>query len=295
MTIALTSGQLDRANARPRALESLGEFADPEDRRLVELFLRTKAELTQIAYAPSIARYFRDTKKPLRTQGLEDVLLFKDGLAGSPAYRSRQLSAVKSLWTFAHRIGYVDRDVGVAVRLETVPLNRGERILPVSRVNELIYGETDARSRVILRVLYVSACRSDELTRLRWRDVQSGDAGEYLRFRGKGDRERYVRIPTALYRDIIALQRDLPGPEECVFDLCNRSIRRVVARAGARCGLGKISPHWLRHAHASHALDHGCPLHVVQATLGHSSLRSTSVYAHARPTDSSALYLEGRT
>jgi integrase/recombinase XerD len=47
----------------------------------------------------------------------------------------------------------------------------------------------------------------------------------------------------------------------------------------------------LRHAHASHALDRGAPIHLVQATLGHADLRTTSKYTHARPTDSSARYL----
>jgi hypothetical protein len=56
-----------------------------------------------------------------------------------------------------------------------------------------------------------------------------------------------------------------------------------------------VSPHWLRHAHASHALDHGAPIHLVQATLGHSSVATTSSYLHARPGDSSARFpdLEG--
>lgn len=52
-----------------------------------------------------------------------------------------------------------------------------------------------------------------------------------------------------------------------------------------------VSPHWLRHAHASHALDRGAPVHLVKDTLGHASLATTSQYAHARPGDSSARYL----
>jgi len=54
-----------------------------------------------------------------------------------------------------------------------------------------------------------------------------------------------------------------------------------------------VSPHWLRHAHASHALDRGARIHLVQATLGHSSVAITSAYLHARPNDSSALFLDG--
>jgi site-specific recombinase XerD len=52
-----------------------------------------------------------------------------------------------------------------------------------------------------------------------------------------------------------------------------------------------VSAHWLRHAHASHALDRGAPIHLVQATLGHRSVATTSWYLHARPGESSAGYL----
>ena len=59
---------------------------------------------------------------------------------------------------------------------------------------------------------------------------------------------------------------------------------RIVSAAALRAGIKEaVSPHWLRHAHASP--------HLVQATLGHASLATTSRYAHARPTDSSARYL----
>ncbi|MBU4356156.1 MAG: tyrosine-type recombinase/integrase, partial [Proteobacteria bacterium] len=62
--------------------------------------------------------------------------------------------------------------------------------------------------------------------------------------------------------------------------------------AAIRAGIeGAVSPHWLRHAHASHALDRGAPIHLVQATLGHASVATTGKYLHARPDDSSARYL----
>jgi site-specific recombinase XerD len=52
-----------------------------------------------------------------------------------------------------------------------------------------------------------------------------------------------------------------------------------------------VSPHWLRHAHATHALERGAPIHLVQATLGHASVATTGRYLHARATQSSAIYL----
>ncbi len=65
----------------------------------------------------------------------------------------------------------------------------------------------------------------------------------------------------------------------------------IVRRAG-RAGFDKdVSPHWMRHAHASHALDRGAAAHLVHATLGHSSVATTGRYLHARPTESSSKYL----
>ena len=62
--------------------------------------------------------------------------------------------------------------------------------------------------------------------------------------------------------------------------------------AAQRSGIAAaVSPHWLRHAHASHAFDRGAPIHLVQATLAHASVATTEKYLHARPTDSSARYL----
>jgi hypothetical protein len=73
------------------------------------------------------------------------------------------------------------------------------------------------------------------------------------------------------------------------------AIFRLVQHAATRAGLeAKISPHWLRHARATHALERGAPIHLVQATLGHASVATTGRYLHARPTDSSARYTSGR-
>jgi integrase/recombinase XerD len=65
-------------------------------------------------------------------------------------------------------------------------------------------------------------------------------------------------------------------------------VRAAAERAGVEAG---VSPHWFRHAHASHALDRGAPIHLGQATLGHSSIQTTGIYLHSRPKDSSSRYL----
>jgi integrase len=73
-----------------------------------------------------------------------------------------------------------------------------------------------------------------------------------------------------------------------------RQAERIVKGTAKKAGLtnaSDVSPHWLRHAHASHAMDRGAKIHLVQATLGHSDISTTGRYLHTRPDESSALDL----
>ena len=70
-------------------------------------------------------------------------------------------------------------------------------------------------------------------------------------------------------------------------------VTRLSKLTSRRAGVNPAaSVHWLRHAHASHAIDNGAPITLVSATLGHADLKATSVYAHARPGESSGRYLK---
>jgi hypothetical protein len=78
-----------------------------------------------------------------------------------------------------------------------------------------------------------------------------------------------------------------------VASLTERAVNFIVKEAAERAGVNPAaSIHWLRHAHASHAIDNGAPITLVSATLGHANLKTTSVYAHARPGESSGRYLK---
>lgn len=282
----------------PRRADPLTAIADGGDRRIIQLWIDGRPETTQRAYLRDVLALRAAVDKRLGDITLEDLQRWRAGLEGSPAYRDRRISAVKSLYRFAHQIGALRYNVAAALRGVRVERALGERILSEDEVRLLWLLERKPRDRAVLRCLYLTGARVSEVARSCAEDLREHRDGGVLRLAGKGGRERYVRVPAKLLEEIRALGSSTAGAP--LFrsrrgkPLSASQIWRIVHRAGKRAGLeADVSPHWLRHAHASHALDRGCPIHVVQSTLGHASVATTGVYLHARPTESSALYLAG--
>lgn len=250
---------------------------------LIAQWLHGRSPHTQRAFAFDIARL----QKPVCTLTLSDLQEFAASIKEGAA-RHRALAAVKSLLSFAYRIGFVSQDVGRFLRLPPVRTRLAERILPEADVLRLIALEPSTRNRAILSVLYASGIRVSELCGLCWRDVQP----KQIAVVGKGGTVRSIRLPDTVWQLVDGLRPGYCGGAERVFPIQPLAIHRIVRKAAIRAGIQQnVSPHWLRHAHASHALDRGAPIHLVQATLGHSSLQTTSRYLHARPGDSSSQYL----
>ncbi len=272
------------------------------DDQLVELWLHGRSPHTQRAYRADVARFRSGAGKPLGRITLGDLQGYADSLDGvAQASRYRALSAVKSLLGFGHRIGYLPFDVGRALRLPAVRDRLNERILTEAELHRILALEPDPRNRAMLTLLYASGARVSELCGLRWRDLQArGEAGQITVW-GKGGKTRTIHLPETVWKAVAALRCDGAGSADPVFrsrkaasggSLHPVAVLRVVRAAAKRAGIElPVSPHWFRHAHASHALDHGAPIHLVQATLGHASITTTGRYLHARPKESSSRFL----
>jgi len=268
------------------------------DTQLLNLWLHGKSAHSQRAYLSDVERFTSYVQKPLQLVTLGDLQSFVDSLAElSPNSQKRVVSSVKSLLSFGHKLGYLPFNVGLAVRAKKVKNTLAERILTEDEVLSMIHQTTKQRDRVLLRLLYASAGRVSEVAGLSWRDVQpNGDSGQVNLF-GKGGETRTVKLSVATWKELQALRNGADN-EAPVFvsqksgAMTERQMRRIVEAAAKRAGIaGNVSPHWLRHSHASHALERGASVALVRDTLGHSSLAVTSRYLHARPGDSSALHL----
>ena len=225
------------------------------------------------------------------------------GLAASS--RRTKLAAARSLLAFCVSQGVTERNVAGAL---TVPKARDaltERILSEEELGRLIRaasgGPNAERDAFLVRLLYGAALRVSELCSICWRDVvetgadPNGDPrGQVIVF-GKGSKTGIVPLQGALFAELLirrtrALESGAAGDRVC--PLSRQRLWQIVRRASDRAGLGKpVSPHWCRHAHASHALQRGADIALIQRTLRHANVATTSRYLHARAEQGSSSYL----
>lgn len=287
-----------------RYITTLMETLEPRprlaDSDVIELWLcRQRSPLTRSVYLRDISRLVFSIRRKLADISPLDLERFAASLAGSglaPISQGRTLAAIRGFFRFADRIGYC-RNPAAGLELPRTESALSERIIPEEAVRRMIELEPGKRNRVLLSVLYATGLRVSEACGLQWRNLQArGDAGQIV-IHGKGGHTRVVFLPPGVWCQL-APMKGTAGLDAPVFasrsgkPLERSRVSRIVKAAGQRAGVaGNVSTHWFRHAHASHALDRGAPIHLVQATLGHRSVTTTSRYLHARPGESSAGYL----
>lgn len=271
-----------------------------DDAQLIESWAaRSASPHTRRKYRTTGRRFLGHLGRPLETATLADLQAFLATLDGkASATRANTAAALKSLFSFAQETGALALNVGKALKAPPVKNTLAERILAEPDAMCMIALERDPRNRAFLTLLYGAGLRISEGIGLRWRDLAAREGSGQATVYGKGGKTRIVLLSPNTWRLVQALQ-DAAEPDAFVFraqpsgkGLSLTQAHRIVKRAAARAGLSAdVSAHWLRHAHASHALDRGAPIHLVQATLGHASVSTTGRYLHARPSESSAKFL----
>lgn len=239
------------------------------------------------------------TLEHVDTAALEAYVGFLREQGKAPASVARALVAVRSLHRFLAEEGGAATDPGRAIDVPRVP--RGlPKALSEAEVTTLIVAVTGhdpaaRRDRAILEVLYGTGLRISELVGLSLGDLDV-DGGS-LRALGKGSKERVVPL-VGMAREAVrdwlapsgrgALEPEhwaRRGDAEAVFlnlrggRLSRQGAWGVVRRYGRRVGLDdRLTPHVLRHSCATHLLDHGADVRIVQELLGHASISTTQIY-----------------
>lgn len=290
-----------RASTDDALVESwLGTF-DPED-----------SSGTLVLYRRVQCRFFSwmsSRALTLRTLKVEDLAAWKVELMGAASTKATSMAIIKSLLGYGHRTGYLNFNVAIAVKAPKVAPDPDARSLTEMQVAAMVHearkalAHEERRSRPRPRYLdaarrrlhlilwsYYSGCRVAEVASARWEDLHARPDGDYnLSVLGKGRKRRTVPMPKRIIEEIAGgAFEEKSGP---VFPVGPRQIQAVVTALAEEAGIDLgVSPHWLRHAHASHAVDRGAPIHTVQGSLGHSSLSTTGRYLH-RGQDGAGRYL----
>ncbi|MCG3136615.1 MAG: Tyrosine recombinase XerD [Phycisphaerae bacterium] len=221
------------------------------------------------------------------------MLLQKRGLALSSI--ARKMASLRMFLRYGYAEKLLQQDIATLLETpkkwqhlpHTLHYERVDALLSAPTADDEYYW----RDRAILELLYASGIRVSELTGLKLLDANF-EVG-YLRVFGKGHKERIVpigRAAIAALQEYLAQQRCTLANHksgEALFlsrtgaPLERSNVWRLVVKYARRAGLGdQVSPHTLRHCFATHLLEGGADLRVVQALLGHVDVTTTEIYTH---------------
>lgn len=243
-------------------------------------------------------RHFADY---LEAQGIYDVSeidarairIFLSSIIGVGEARtsaSRRLSAVRGFTAWLCASGNLSGDPSLGIKGPKKP-RAIARALSYDDTDRLLTDGPDKKSktyerdRLVLELMYGAGLRVSELIGLSWNCVELDE--RMLTIMGKGDKERRVPIGEALqamlkdWRSLHCTADDgpvFPSSKDGAGRLTVRTVDRIVTKAAMRVGLRGVTPHTLRHCCATHMLENGAPLRVVQEMLGHETIASTQRY-----------------
>ena len=249
------------------------------------------------AYKHDLERFFQNTQKAVEYVCIEDIREHIDTLSCISAYTVRRfISSARHFFLFFVQEGFLKKNP-----MEGIVLPKLEKNLPkiiseqeVEALIQKVYEDQThqgVRNAAIIEVLYATGMRVSELIHIKQHDILFDDL--LIKVLGKRSRERFVlihqRALDILQKYTAGLNKDVewlfPSPRNAARPMTRQSVFLLVKKLAAIVNISPsvISPHVLRHAFATHMLERGADLFVLQALLGHKSVASTQVYTHVSP------------
>ncbi len=226
---------------------------------------------------------------------LLEFIAWRTTEGAKPRSTARQLSSFRRFYRFLLREGVLGEDP--TLRIEMPKIGRSlPVVLSEGEVEDLLNAPEVSdplghRDRAMLEVLYATGLRVSELINLKQSQINLNQG--VLRIQGKGDRERLIPLGDEAQRWVREFQAGprveilLERQTEYLFPtrrgdrMTRQAFWHIIKRYAKKAEIGsKLSPHTLRHAFATHLLNNGADLRVVQMLLGHSDLSTTQIYTH---------------
>ncbi|MCM8803732.1 MAG: tyrosine recombinase XerC [Candidatus Omnitrophica bacterium] len=203
---------------------------------------------------------------------------------------SRKVASIKSFYKFLLSRKYIKKNPALLIQTPKIPeklpnfltYNEVLKILDIPHKNSWQF----LRDKSIIEILYSTGIRVGELANLKIEDINFAD--ELIKVKGKGKKERILPIGKPALNSLIEYIEKRPNKKEkFIFlnkygkRLTERSIERIIKKYSLISGINKkVTPHTLRHTFATHLLDRGADLRIVQELLGHERITTTQIYTH---------------
>lgn len=252
------------------------------DRYSTDCKLKYPSERTQENYSCSVSsflNYFKDAREPkeIQTEQIKNWLL----TFSTVNTRNHKLCAIKSFYQIT---------VGMPLKLEKIPFSKKDKKLPivlsVAEVQKMFDVCENLKHKVVLSLLYSCSFRVSELINLKWEHIdRSRMIINIIQAKGKKDRQvpldpqlidllekYYYQYKTAKY--VLAGQSSPQYTETSV----NQVLKQLAAKAGI-CNK-RIYAHLMRHTSATHMVEHGTDINLIQRLLGHNNVKTTNIYLH---------------
>lgn len=265
----------------------------------LEKSLRPKTVEAYMSDVAKLAAFLEGGVEGLLAAGTGELRGFLASLADvgiTARSQARILSSLRSFYGFLRLDGYIAADPTELLASPKIGVHLPD-VLTIQEVDDIINmidlsKKEGQRNRAMIEVLYSCGLRVSELCTLRMSDLYLPE--QFIRVTGKGDKQRLVPISERAIAELEAYFADRnmipvkPGYEDYVFvsERLKKNLSRImvfhfIKRLVAEAGIKKVvSPHTFRHSFATHLLEGGANLRVIQAMLGHESIATTEIYAH---------------
>jgi len=156
-------------------------------------------------------------------------------------------------------------------------------VLTKEEVKILIDHASSFKAKLMIKLLYSSGMRVSELTTLKTTDLELDKQTAWVRH-GKGAKDRLIILSKSVVLDLASYLKDHVGEYVLVGrhgSMTTKYVQMMIHDAAARAGINKkVTPHTLRHSFATHLLESGTDIRIIQELLGHSNLQTTQIYTH---------------
>jgi len=242
-----------------------------------ELKLRGFSPLTARNYSFFVKKMLQSSGKKAEDLTEEDARAYLAKMFDTKSKNTIMLAAAALKFYYAEILGKEMGNIKVPKKDKALP-----EVLTKDEVKKLIGSTDNTKSRLIISLLYSSGLRVSELVNLKVGDLNLDENTGWVR-KGKGSKDRLFALSQSLCQE---LKNYLEGRENSyIFSknkpLTTRNIQKIIKGTKERAGIGKkVTPHTLRHSFATHLLEQGTDIRIIQQMLGHSSLSTTQLYTH---------------